>query len=475
MNIRLFIFLSLLFLSFGSNAQTVDPDVFYKAGSTEKISQLVGDFDNQYQESTENLTNTNYGLWGTDLGVPFLHNDKTYVLFGDVPGSDRDPIAFTDDSDPEDGISLSFISNPDGTYKPIEIPGIAQGAFEVPTEGISIDGVMYVYHTTDNMSRTVLARSEDDGQSFVLVHSNFSTDHFINLSIEKVQPEEWPGLPTGSSEGLMIFGSGSYRESDIYLAFQPADSIEQKESLQYFSGLDAAQSPKWSLNEMEAEPLFNQSCVGEFSVSFNSFIEKWILLYNCDRAPHPRGILFRTANKPWGPWSEAQLLFDPWADNGYCHFMHVSWDWDNCDNVHDPGRAYEWGGEYGPYQFENFATGNDSTTTIYYTLSTWNPYTVVLMRSTLLKPLKTRVSQPKYTGHIDVYPNPTFTDIHLRFDPTQIPRSITILNALGKRIVQQTVHDSEIQIDTDHWKNGVYYIRSVFNDGSVVTEKIIRL
>jgi hypothetical protein len=31
------------------------------------------------------------------------------------------------------------------------------------------------------------------------------------------------------------------------------------------------------------------------------------------------------------------------------------------------------------------ATGNNSSTTIYFTMSTWNPYTVVLMKATLSK------------------------------------------------------------------------------------------
>ena len=53
------------------------------------------------------------------------------------------------------------------------------------------------------------------------------------------------------------------------------------------------------------------------------------------------------------------------------------------DQVHDPGRENEWGGEYGPYQFEDLATGNETSTTIYFTMSTWNPYTVVLMKATL--------------------------------------------------------------------------------------------
>ena len=46
-------------------------------------------------------------------------------------------------------------------------------------------------------------------------------------------------------------------------------------------------------------------------------------------------------------------------------------------------RENEWGGEYGPYQFGRLATGDAASTTIYFTMSTWNPYTVVLMKATL--------------------------------------------------------------------------------------------
>jgi hypothetical protein len=86
-------------------------------------------------------------------------------------------------------------------------------------------------------------------------------------------------------------------------------------------------------------------------------------------------------------WSAPQIIFDPWADDGYCHFIHASWEWKKCDSVHDRGRENDWGGAYGPYQFEDFARGDDSTTTIYFTMSTWNPYTIVLMKARLKKVL----------------------------------------------------------------------------------------
>jgi hypothetical protein len=108
------------------------------------------------------------------------------------------------------------------------------------------------------------------------------------------------------------------------------------------------------------------------------------MLYNCFLPGGKRGINMRTADYPWGPWSESEVLFDPWKDGGYCHFMHTSWSFKQCDHVEDsPKRGNEWGGEYGPYQYEDFAIGGNNATTIYFNLSTWNPYTVVLMKATL--------------------------------------------------------------------------------------------
>ena len=54
-----------------------------------------------------------------------------------------------------------------------------------------------------------------------------------------------------------------------------------------------------------------------------------------------------------------------------------------CDNLSDPARADVSGGEYAPYFITPFTTGDatNGITTFYYTLSTWNPYVVMLMKS----------------------------------------------------------------------------------------------
>lgn len=367
-------------------ATPLKPSRVVISSQAEKISQLVGDYDAERETPTNTLTGERYNLPRTDLGVPFEHNGRTYILFGDAWNPPDDPIAFTDDTNPEDGLDLTFLQNSTGAYLPVEIPGVGLGAFEVPMEGVSVAGKMYVYATTDHsastmMGRSVVARSDDDGYSFSYLY-DLSTQHFINVSVVEVDAAELENLPAQDGAGLMIFGSGDYRRSDVHLAFQPAAVIEAPETIQYFAGLDAADLPMWSMQEADAQALFNQPCVGELSVSYNEFIGKWIMLYNC-ASNALRGINLRTADDPWGPWTDAEIIFHPWDDEGYCHFIHVSHDFDDCDNIQDAGRENEWGGEYGPYQFEHLAVGDDTSTTIYFTMSTWNPYTVVLMKATL--------------------------------------------------------------------------------------------
>ena len=379
------------FARFGGVLSTPTPArrVVITARAT-KISQLVGDLDKQFNRPTENLTTTRYQLQATDLGVPFRHNDRTYLLFGDsIGGPGGHALAYTTDTTAANGLHLQFIHDATGAYKPIIIPGVSHQDFEVPMAGVSVDGKMYIYQTTDSthgdgwtdMGRSVAAVSTDDGQTFKYLY-DLSRQKFINVSITQVDSANWNGLPQKQGAGLVMFGSGKYRKSNVYLAFQPSAEINSPSSLRYWAGLDRAGQPIWDGHEGAAKFLFDQPCVGEFSVSYNQFIRKWIMLYNCDMT-HLRGINLRTADQPWGPWSEPQIIFQPWDDKGYCYFMHTSWTFRKCDQVHGAGLENVWGGEYGPYQFSDFATGGDSATTIYFTMSTWNPYTVVLMKAGL--------------------------------------------------------------------------------------------
>src|SRR5690606_9165203 len=104
----------------------------------------------------------------------------------------------------------------------------------------------------------------------------------------------------------------------------------------------------------------------------------WIMLCN---SASPRGIVMRTAAQPWGPWSSGQVIMDPFEDQAYGNFMHINWEFSRMDTFSDPGRENQWGGEYGPYLIPRFTTGDSFRCELYYTMSTWNPYQVVIMRS----------------------------------------------------------------------------------------------
>ena len=109
----------------------------------------------------------------------------------------------------------------------------------------------------------------------------------------------------------------------------------------------------------------------------------------------PRGIYLRTADLPWGPWSPPQRIFDP--DTAYCFFMHhqiVSAD-DFCrirggtnpaeESVRDTRTTVTkrgWGGEYAPFLLPSrYVKSDGKRVTLYFFMSTWNPYQVVLMRT----------------------------------------------------------------------------------------------
>jgi hypothetical protein len=349
-------------------------DLVYIPNSSKKVCQLTGDFDRAIGKPTLSQTDKSFGVDGTDLGSSFEHKGKLYFLFGDTVGrpGDRDVLAWTTSTDPET-IRLDFHKAKDGKWLPLTVPGIKQGAFEVPSGGISIAGVIYVVCTTDHsekkvMGRSVMASSHDDGQTFKLLYE-LSRTKFINVSF--CLADGW----------LYIYGSGEYRKSSVCLARVKPAHIGDRSKLEYFAGTGADGQLQWSPKEANAIVLFWHDEIGEFSVAHVEPVKRYVMLYNAGK---PRGITMRSAEKAWGPWSESTVIFDPGRDHGYGHFLHVpAKSGRKNDGLSDPKRDDEWGGEYGPYIMARFTSGTAERCRIYYTMSTWNPYQVVVMRSDL--------------------------------------------------------------------------------------------
>jgi len=47
------------------------------------------------------------------------------------------------------------------------------------------------------------------------------------------------------------------------------------------------------------------------------------------------------------------------------------------------GREDEWAGENGPYMIPSLARTHNGVTTVYFVLSTWNPYAMMLIKTDL--------------------------------------------------------------------------------------------
>jgi lysophospholipase L1-like esterase len=369
------------------------PVIRYLAGSTVKIEQLLGEEDKERHQPTLSRTVTRYGIQGTDLGYSFEHAGRVYFLFGDTVGRlgrALDTIATTDTRDPELGVQLDFLTAGRDEYLTIQPPGISMGAFEVPVMGISLGDQMYVAVSTNHSAdrttdRSVLTKFTPPARFQPLrMISQLPEGRFIKMSVH-TEPGPIAGLPPGGPY-VIIWGTGAYRKSDAYLSIVPAAQFETGRGTRYFAGLDAAGAPAWSEKESDSKPIVQNGTMGDLSVTWCKDLGLWLMTYD-SRAPAPAGIEFSYSRTPWGPWKEPQIIFQAVRDGALGKFIHKPGA-NPADGLAGPvigkGQADPeavHGGAYAPYVVERWTKVQGSEVDLYYVLSTWNPYVVVLMKS----------------------------------------------------------------------------------------------
>jgi hypothetical protein len=376
----------------GAQGTGTGPVIRFVAGSTVKLEQLLGEQDKEKHQPTLSLSETRYGIRGTDLGNSFEHNGRLYFLFGDTVGRldhALDTIATTHVIDPEQGVRLDFLMA-GRDYLTIQPPGISMGAFEVPVAGVSLGGQMYVVVSTDHSpdrgtDRSVLTRFTLPATFQPLrTISQLPAGHFVKMSL-RAQPGPIAGMPSGGPF-VLVWGTGVYRQSDAYLSVVPVAQFETGKGTMYFAGMDAAGAPSWSVSESEAKPIVQNGSLGDLSVTWCKDLGVWLMTY--DRRIPTRGIAFSYSRTPWGPWSAPQILFNV-ANDGIGRFIHNP-DGNPPDGLAGPviGKGQMnpdavRGGAYAPYVVERWTRLRGSELSVYYVLSTWNPYVVVLMKSRL--------------------------------------------------------------------------------------------
>ena len=309
------------------------------------------------------------------------------------------------DADPTNCVKLDFVTFPGGSFKSPSVPGVNLSCFNVPLSGVAQGSSMYVWFSTDCMTRSVLARTDDGAQTFSLIgdvsdckcggscvnsspplQSCAQDCHFVNVSASLVPEARAQGLPPANGDRVLLFGTGKYRMSDVFLSAAPLAQIEDGTSRRYFTGVDPAScAPSWGMTESAAKPIFSTagegddggSCVGEVSVHYDDVMKLWIAMYNCGLAHH--NIQARAAATPWGPWSAPLTVFD--ASAAHCKYIYKSGA--GCNNLSDPKRLNEDGAVYGPYAIGRYTKATAQGAKLYFVMSTWNPYNTVLMETEL--------------------------------------------------------------------------------------------
>jgi len=346
---------------------------------------------------------------------------------------------------PDDGrcLELEVHHTAARKFAPASIVGperVKQGFFNVPSGGVSVDSALYAFFWTNHCSapnplgkspgdplarprprpnrdcpetddrnsvgRSVLARSDDLGRTFS--HVVPMPTGFVYATAVNARPQA--DLPADQRLGVFVFAAPRYRASVPYLAYAPVESFADTATWRFFTGLGPGGQPIWvardawnrgrpaaasaaapSWNPPGEPELFTPKAeigrsVGELSVTWNRELHLWLMLYG-----GPGGMLARAARAPWGPWSDPTRILggEAWlacrmvmTANG-CGSRRNYWP-----GKHQGGKLVS-GGLYAPFLLNRYTTaaGVDShgsrTCTIYWLVSTWNPYQVSVMRTTI--------------------------------------------------------------------------------------------
>lgn len=221
------------------------------------------------------------------------------------------------------------------------------------------------------------------------------------------------------------------RDAQLYLAWSPMPVPDAERRFdwkpRYFAGLDAAGRPSFVERELDSKPLDLDAAqsgaqpqelhdiVGQMAISWLPALQRYVMFYGGELptafldaifrgdvthvAHDPRGSLYvRFAEHPWGPWTQARELLaagdvSPTAQASGLYapggiLAHSNCTAANCARYEPAFRAL--GGNnngvlYGANIIDAWTMQRSGEVDLYWYLSTWNPYHVLLMKTTLAR------------------------------------------------------------------------------------------
>ncbi|MCV6980397.1 DUF4185 domain-containing protein [Mycolicibacterium pulveris] len=359
-----------------------------------------------------NNTAERFGVWGTDVGVMWdngmtddpstpWNEHQVLIAVGDtfsgpnMSGIWRLNTLFrSSDYNLADGMTIPAgewfngnmfggapLSSPTFARQIIHpAPGLPTGVTLIPTAGISVPtpdtqfgATQYVSfmsvsqwgapgHWTTNYS--AIAYSTDNGENWTVAptsvrynnpwsgHQNFQQSAFVR----------------GDDGYVYVYGTPNGRQGAAHLARVPEKDILDLSKYEYYNGGSRGwfwSTPAgWYRNDPgKATPVFGVdrgACgvartgnqVSEMSVQYNEHLGKYVVLH----ADQFNNIVMRTADRPEGAWSGAKVLMTQQNGGIYAPMMH-------------------------PWSPSTLGTGSE----LYWNLSLWSEYNVMLMSTDLDK------------------------------------------------------------------------------------------
>lgn len=307
-----------------------------EAVNVRRVARVVGMTPKGEDIPNPNNTLKRFGMSSTDFGNMWdAGNGTVWAVFGDNfnnRGGDwlSNAVAVTSDRNMEDGLyydsmlwdeaknkRLEIITSrqktgqyPDGSE--YEITCIPTGGFSVPhgagrRQYINYMSVSQWQLGGDNDSwlcnYSEIVYSDDFGKTWTRSGVKWDgNSNFVQIAYE-VQ------------EGTVyMWGTKSGRHEKVHVARVEQDKVLDKAAYEYWNG------QTWVKDETQSVPVTNGH-VSEFSVRYNSYYKRWIMLY---LSVNQRKLVYRDAASPEGEWSAEKIILNgtygpsihPWFCDG---------------------------------------------------------------------------------------------------------------------------------------------------------------
>lgn len=292
----------------------------HAAGPASMVARLTGPF-------AMNDTIGRFNIVGTDLGIMW-DNGRGEILtaFGDTQSFNGWSLLYGElfywrsnvllrstDRYLADGMTFTSHAGRPGHAKRLLKPNVKREVTIIPTAGVAANGKQYMTVMsvkrwdqpgiwTTNWSGLVV--SDDNGENWRAVNA-FRPNGGGNTKFQM-----GAFLKVGST--VYYYGTPDGRWGAVYLARVDEKDIENLGKWQYFS------YGRWVPNNPGAATPVMSAPTGELSVAWNDYLGKYVSLASKDT-----GVILRTAQNPWGPWSSGELVVpstNPYT--GYAPYIH---------------------------------------------------------------------------------------------------------------------------------------------------------